>query len=239
MEAIKEKGKVFLFPSPISETEVERCLPLWNLELLKECDCFVVEELRTARRFLRKAGYKRDFETVEFFVLNEHTKDEEIEAFLQPLKEGRNIGVMSEAGLPCVADPGSKFVAIVQRYDFDIVPLIGPSSLMLALMGSGFNGQRFAFEGYLPAEKTAREKKIRDLENLSYRLDQTQIFIEAPYRNNHLFESILKTCKDQTLLCIASELYSPEQLIKTKTIFQWKKTKIDLNKKNTVFLLSK
>ncbi len=232
-------AKVYLFPTPITEGDVEESLPKRNLELLKECDCFVVEELRTARRFLRKAGYRKDFADVEFFLLNEHTKEEEIEAFLQPLKEGKSVGVMSEAGLPCVADPGARFVALCQSRGFEIVPLVGPSSLMMALMASGFNGQSFAFVGYLPAEKGARVKRIRELEGLAYRFDQTQLFIEAPYRNNHLLESLLATCKGETMLCIACEIGSNEQKIISKSIKDWKQTKIDLNKRNTVFLISK
>lgn len=234
-----EKGKVFLFPTPIAQGDVEDCLPRRNVDCLNQCACFVVEELRTARRFLRKAGYNRSFDETEFFILNEHTKDEVVKEYLRPLRKGKNVGVMSEAGLPCVADPGARFVALCQREGFEVVPFVGPCSLMMALMSSGFNGQSFAFVGYLPVEKSARMKKIRDLENMAYRFAQTQIFIEAPYRNNHLFASLLEVCKAETLLCVAADIGEESMEIRTKTISSWRKEGIDLNKRNTVFLISK
>lgn len=234
-----EKGRVFLFPTPIAQGDVEDCLPRKNADCLKQCDCFVVEELRTARRFLRKAGYDRSFEETEFFLLNEHTKDEVVNEYLRPLREGKNVGVMSEAGLPCVADPGARFVALCQREGFEVVPFVGPCSLMMALMSSGFNGQSFAFVGYLPVEKSARMKKIRDLETSAYRFAQTQIFIEAPYRNNHLFESLLAVCRGETLLCVAADIGEESMEIRTKSINSWRKEGMDLNKRNTVFLISK
>lgn len=234
-----EKGRVFLFPTPIAQGDIEYCLPKRNLDCLKLCDCFVVEELRTARRFLRKAGYDGNFDDTEFFVLNEHTKEEAVRKYLRPLREGKNMGVMSEAGLPCVADPGARFVALCQREGFEVEPLVGPCSLMMALMSSGFNGQSFAFVGYLPVEKSARVKKIRDLETLAYKFGQTQIFIEAPYRNNHLFESLLSVCKPDTLLCVAADIGEQSMEIRTKSIRSWAEKGIDLNKRNTVFLISK
>ena len=209
------------------------------MDCLNQCACFVVEELRTARRFLRKAGYNRSFDETEFFILNEHTKDEVVKEYLRPLRKGKNVGVMSEAGLPCVADPGARFVALCQREGFEVVPFVGPCSLMMALMSSGFNGQSFAFVGYLPVEKSARMKKIRNLESMAYRFAQTQIFIEAPYRNNHLFASLLEVCKAETLLCVAADIGEESMEIRTKTISSWRKEGIDLNKRNTVFLISK
>lgn len=234
-----EKGKVFLFPTPIAQGDVEDCLPRRNVDCLNQCACFVVEELRTARRFLRKAGYNRSFDETVFFILNEHTKDEVVKEYLRPLRKGKNVGVMSEAGLPCVADPGARFVALCQREGFEVVPFVGPCSLMMALMSSGFNGQSFAFVGYLPVEKSARMKKIRNLESMAYRFAQTQIFIEAPYRNNHLFASLLEVCKAETLLCVAADIGEESMEIRTKTISSWRKEGIDLNKRNTVFLISK
>ncbi len=235
----KPKGRVYLLPTPIAEGEVEACLPKRNLQILKQCDCFVVEELRTARRFLRKAGFERDFEGVEFFLLNEHTRETDLEAMVGPLRKGKTVGVMSEAGLPCIADPGARFVRLCQSYGFEVEPLVGPSSLMLALMSSGFNGQNFAFVGYLPQERGARAKRIRELEALVYRYDQTQIFIEAPYRNNHLLETLLSVCKKETMLCIACEIGSEAPCILSKSVAQWQQTEIDLNKRNTVFLIGK
>ena len=230
---------MFLFPTPIAQGDVEDCLPRRNVDCLNQCACFVVEELRTARRFLRKAGYNRSFDETEFFILNEHTKDEVVKEYLRPLRKGKNVGVMSEAGLPCVADPGARFVALCQREGFEVVPFVGPCSLMMALMSSGFNGQSFAFVGYLPVERSARMIKIRNLESMAYRFAQTQIFIEAPYRNNHLFASLLEVCKAETLLCVAADIGEESMEIRTKTISSWRKEGIDLNKRNTVFLISK
>lgn len=234
-----EFGKVYLFPTPIAEGNTESQLPNENLQRLKECDVFVVEELRTARRFLRKAGYMRDFADVEFFVLNEHTLNEDLTPCIELIKEGKTVGVMSEAGLPCVADPGATFVALCQRQGIRIEPLVGPSSIMMALMASGFNGQSFAFVGYLPAEKSARNKRIRELEGLVYRFNQTQIFIETPYRNDHLLESLIEVCSKDTMLCVACDIGGESQKIVSKSIAQWKQSKFSLHKKNTVFLLSK
>lgn len=234
-----EFGKVYLFPTPIAEGNTESQLPNENLQRLKECDVFVVEELRTARRFLRKAGYKRDFADVEFFVLNEHTLNEDLTPCIELIKEGKTVGVMSEAGLPCVADPGATFVALCQRQGIRIEPLVGPSSIMMALMASGFNGQSFAFVGYLPAEKSARNKRIRELETLVYRFNQTQIFIETPYRNDHLLESLIEVCSNDTMLCVACDIGGECQKIVSKSIAEWKQSKFSLHKKNTVFLLSK
>lgn len=234
-----EFGKVYLFPTPIAEGNTEGQLPNENLQRLKECDVFVVEELRTARRFLRKAGYMRDFAEVEFFVLNEHTLNEDLTPCIELIKEGKNVGVMSEAGLPCVADPGATFVALCQKQGIRIEPLVGPSSIMMALMASGFNGQSFAFVGYLPAERSARNKRIRELEGLAYRFNQTQIFIETPYRNDHLLESLIEVCANDTLLCVACDIGGEDQRIVTRSIAGWKRDRFSLHKKNTVFLLSK
>ena len=210
-----------------------------HIYILLECDDFVVEQLRTARRFLRKAGYNKDFENVNFYELNEHTDLKEIDAYLQPLREGRNLGLMSEAGLPCVADPGAALVKLAQKQGFKVCPLIGPSSLLMSLMASGFNGQNFAFVGYLPIDKIQRTKKIKELETLCYKISQTQIFIEAPYRNNQLFQSLKEVLSGNTMLCLGVDIGLSTQQIISKTISEWKKTSIDLNKRNTVFLIYK
>ena len=230
---------LYLFPTPIADIEISHCLPEINSQLLLECDDFVVEQLRTARRFLRKAGYNKDFENVNFYELNEHTDLKEIDAYLQPLREGRNLGLMSEAGLPCVADPGAALVKLAQKQGFKVCPLIGPSSLLMSLMASGFNGQNFAFVGYLPIDKIQRTKKIKELETLCYKISQTQIFIEAPYRNNQLFQSLKEVLSGNTMLCLGVDIGLSTQQIISKTISEWKKTSIDLNKRNTVFLIYK
>ena len=157
---------LYLFPTPIADNDLKYSIPAINLELLEKCDCFIVENLRTARRFLKKAGYKRDLNKVDFFVLNKHTDLKDIGSFLDPIRDNRNIGLMSEAGLPCVADPGSMVVSMAQNRGIKIKPLVGASSLMMALMASGFNGQNFAFLGYLPIEKAMRSKRIKELESI-------------------------------------------------------------------------
>ncbi len=228
---------LYLFPTPIADNDLKYSIPEVNLELLNHCDCFIVEDLRSARRFLKKAGYKKDFEEVEFFILNEHTKVEEIEDYLDPIKNGKNIGLMSEAGLPCIADPGQMVVSMAQSKGIKIVPLVGASSLMMALMASGFNGQNFAFVGYLPVDKTLRARKIKELEAIAIKTNQTQIFIEAPYRNNQMLESLTQNLNPDTSICIGVDISMSSEQIITKTANGWKKTKIDLNKRNTVFLI--
>lgn len=232
-------AKLYLFPTPIADIGLEYFVPAINLRFLQDCDCFIVEDLRSARRFLKKAGYKKDFEQVEFFLLNEHTKIEEIGNYLNPIFEGRNIGLMSEAGLPCVADPGSMVVGMAQRKGIRVVPLVGASSLMMSLMASGFNGQNFAFVGYLPVDKAQRIRRIKELESLAYKLNQTQIFIEAPYRNNQMLESLLEVLNPNTLLCIGVDISMPTEQIITKKVGLWKQTNINLNKRNSVFLIYK
>ncbi len=232
-----KEAVLYLFPTPIADNELNCSFPSINIELLQECDCFIVEELRTARRFLKKAGYKKNFDEVEFFLLNEHTQPQEIECFLKPIQEGKNIGLMSEAGLPCVADPGSMIVSLAQRKGIKVMPLVGASSLMLALMASGFNGQNFAFVGYLPVDKSLRAKRIKELEALVFKTNQTQIFIEAPYRNNQMLESLIANLNPNTMICVATDISMASQQIISKTANQWKSIKIELHKRNTVFLI--
>lgn len=234
-----EKGRVYLVPSFLSETNSKDNFPVVNNELIYSLNIFIVENLRTARRFLRKIGYKKDFGEVKFYELNKHTDTTEINKFLDPALKGDNIGLISEAGTPCVADPGSEIVMLAHRLSIDIIPLVGPSSIILALMASGFNGQSFVFHGYLPIDKKQRSSRIKELENNAYKLQQTQIFIEAPYRNNQLFQSILENCSEETLVCIAVDITNTEtEFIKTKNVKDWKKNKLpDLHKKPVVFLL--
>lgn len=233
------KGKLILFPVGLGGDDLSACLPAYNTQLLNTCTTFIVEELRTARRFLKKAGYLTPFDDTTFFVLNEHTRDAEIEHYLDGIAEGRNIGVLSEAGLPCVADPGAMITKIAQQRSIDVVPLVGPSSLMLALMASGLNGQRFAFNGYLPVDRSARAAAIRRLEERVRHSHETQLFIEAPYRNNQMLETLASALQPQTLVCVACDLTLPTQYIRTLPCSTWKvaREKIDLHKRNTVFLI--
>lgn len=233
------RGRLILFPVPIGAEEMGYSLPAHNQELLATCRTFIVEELRTARRFLKKAGYPFPIDDTQFFELNEHTTHEEIGGYLDAIERGENIGLLSEAGLPCVADPGAMITKVAQRHGIEIVPLVGPSSLMLALMASGFNGQSFAFVGYLPVDKSKRAAAIRHLEERVHREHQTQIFIEAPYRNNQMLESLASTLNPQTMVCVACDLTLPTQHIRSLTVAKWQKerTKVDLHKRNTVFLI--
>ena len=233
------KGRLILFPVPIGAEDINYSLPSANRELLASCRTFIVEELRTARRFLKKAGYPYPIDDTVFFELNEHTTHGEIDGYLDAIERGENIGLLSEAGLPCVADPGAMITRVAQRRDIEVVPLIGPSSLMLALMASGFNGQSFAFVGYLPVDKNKRASEIRRLEERVRREHQTQIFIEAPYRNNQMLEALCITLSPQTMVCVACDLTQPTQQIRSLTAAAWRKEreKWNLHKRNTVFLI--
>lgn len=233
------KGQLILFPVPIGAEEINISLPAQNIELLATCHTFIVEELRTARRFLKKVGYPHAIDDTTFHVLNEHTTHEEIGNYLDAIEKGENVGLLSEAGLPCVADPGAMITRVAQRRGIEVVPLVGPSSLMLALMASGFNGQNFAFNGYLPVGKSRRAAAIRHLEERLHREHQTQMFIEAPYRNNQLLEALSTVLQPNTMICVACDLTLPTQYIRSLSAARWKKEKevIDLHKRNTVFLI--
>lgn len=233
------KGRLILFPVPIGAEEIGMSLPAANQELLASCHTFIVEELRTARRFLKKAGYPFPIDDTVFLELNEHTTHEEIGHYLDAIERGENIGLLSEAGLPCVADPGAMITRVAQRRGIEVVPLVGPSSLMLALMASGFNGQSFAFNGYLPVDKSKRAAAIRHLEERLHREHQTQLFIEAPYRNNQMLEALASTLNPQTMICVACDLTLPTQYIRSLSAAKWQKEreKLNLHKRNTVFLI--
>ena len=233
------KGRLILFPVPIGADDIGISLPANNMELLATCRTFIVEELRSARRFLKRAGYPYPIDDTVFLELNEHTSQEDIVGHLDAIERGENIGLLSEAGLPCVADPGAMITKMAQRRGIEVVPLVGPSSLMLALMASGFNGQSFAFAGYLPVDKSKRAAAIRHLEERLHREHQTQIFIEAPYRNNQMLEALSTVLQADTLVCVACDLTLPTQYIRTMPAAKWKKEreKTDLHKRNTVFLI--
>lgn len=232
------KGSLYLVPTFLAETNGHKDFPPVNLERLLSIKYFIVEQLRTARRFLRKVGYDIPFEEVVFFELNKHTDLAETTNYLQVADQGNDVGLLSEAGVPCVADPGSVIVNLAHQKGLKVVPLSGPSSIFLALMASGFNGQAFRFLGYLPIDRKERERKIKEIEREANSNSETQIFIETPYRNNQLMESLLGVCHDNTQLCVASSLtHDSEEYIKTRTIASWKKKVPDLHKKPTVFLL--
>ncbi|MFZ4411873.1 MAG: SAM-dependent methyltransferase [Bacteroidales bacterium] len=234
-----QKGKLYLIPTTLGDSAVDNVIPSYNREVINKISIYIVEEVRTARRFLKKAGLIMPIDELVFFELNEHTKPEEIGLYLNAIDNGENIGLLSEAGVPCIADPGAEIVKIAQQKNIEVIPLVGPSSILLALMASGFNGQQFAFLGYLPVDKNQRINKIKEIEKNIFLRNETQIFIETPYRNNQLIEALLQTCRNETLLCIASDITLETAFIKTKTIAAWKNTVPDFHKKTTVFLLYK
>lgn len=231
------KGKLYLIPTTLGDTEFSAVLPAAVLATVSSLETFVVEELRTARRFLSKAGHKGRIDSLSLFELNEHTPPEEVERLVAVLEEGKDVGLMSEAGLPAVADPGALLVAAAQQRDITVVPMVGPSSLMLALMGSGFNGQSFAFNGYLPVKPEERRAKIKLLEKLSAQLDQTQIMIETPYRNDAFFKELVSVCNPRTRICVAADITLPNEFIKTKTAASWQKKLPEIGKRPCVFLI--
>lgn len=231
------KGKLYLIPSPLGDNDPAEVIPAPTLALLQDIGCYVVEEVRTARRYLSRAGLKGHIAELEFHELNEHTAPAEVEALAGLFEDGRDVGLITEAGLPAVADPGSALVALCHRQGIDVVPQVGPSSLMLALMSSGLNGQSFAFLGYLPAKTDERRNAIKSIEKTSQAHRQTQIFIETPYRNDSMMADLLQVCQPSTRLCIAANITMPDAYIKTKKVSEWKKSKIEIGKRPCVFLI--
>lgn len=232
---------LYLIPVPLGETPVGQVLPAYNAEIIRNISVFIVENVRSARRFLKKADNSINIDDIEFYELNEHTNKNSIGNYLDPIiKEGKPMGVISEAGCPAVADPGADIVALAQKKNIRIIPLVGPSSILMSVMASGFSGQSFAFNGYLPAKPQERAQKLKQLEQRCYKENQTQLFIETPYRNAQMIESILKTCRPETKLCIASGITCPEEYIKTKSVAEWKKLPLpELGKIPAVFLIYK
>ena len=230
-------GKLYLFPSPLGDNEPREVIPGPVLDRMLEIRTFVVEEVRTARRFLSRAGLKGHIGELSFHELNEHTQPKEVEALAALFENGQDVGLITEAGLPAVADPGALLVALCHRRGIEVVPFTGPSSLMLALMASGLDGQSFAFCGYLPAKTDERRSAIRTVEKRSSQLHQTQLFIETPYRNDSLMADLLASCREDTRLCIAADLTLPTATIRTRTVREWKKAPLEIGKRPCVFLL--
>ncbi|WP_274972852.1 SAM-dependent methyltransferase [Bacteroides fluxus] len=230
---------LYLLPVTLGDTPLETVLPSYNKEVILRIHHFIVEDIRSARRFLKKVDREIDIDALKFYTLNKHTTPEELSGYLQPLEAGHSMGVISEAGCPAVADPGADVVAIAQKKNLRVVPLVGPSSIILSVMGSGFNGQSFAFHGYLPIEAGERAKKIKMLEQRVYTEQQTQLFIETPYRNNKMVDDILHNCRPQTRLCIAANITCEGEYIRTKTIKEWHGKVPDLSKIPCIFLLYK
>ena len=231
------KGRLYLIPSPLGDNEPSEVIPAPVLESLKGFRTFVVEEIRTARRYLSKAGLKGHIGELQFHELNEHTEPAVIEGYLRLFDGGNNVALISEAGLPAVADPGAQLVALAHSHGIEVVPAVGPSSLMLALMASGLNGQSFAFCGYIPAKTDERRNRLKTLEKVSAQLKQTQILIETPYRNDSLFADILSVCSPSVRVCVAANITMPDAYIKTKKVSEWKKEGLVIGKRPCVFLI--
>ena len=231
-------GTLYLIPVPLGHISPEASLPGPVLERIHGLTHFVVENAKSARAFLKAAGTEQPLQALQLEELNEHTRPDALDRLLAPLRAGHDLGLLSEAGCPAVADPGANLVALAQSEGMRVVPLIGPSSLVLALMASGLNGQRFAFQGYLPAKDAERAKTLRELEAESRKRGQTQIFIETPYRNRQLFERILQTCQPGTRITLATDLSLPGESVRTLTVDQWKKeTPPEIERRPSVFLL--
>lgn len=231
---------LYLIPVTLGDTEIEKVLPSYNHDIIVGIKHFIVENIRSARRFLKKVEKTIDIDTLTFYELNRHTDRKIIGEYLIPLKNGENVGIISEAGCPAIADPGADVVLIAQSKGYKVIPLVGPSSIILSVMASGFNGQSFAFNGYLPVEVPQRIKALKKLENKVWNENQTQLFIETPYRNSKMIETIFSSLKPQTKVCIAAGITCQEEFIKTKTVEQWKKEKIpELAKIPCIFVIGK
>lgn len=230
-------GTLYLIPTTLGESALATVIPQEVQERVRTLEYFVAENPKTARAYLKQTGMMKPLQELHIATLNEHTPDVAIAGLAAPLLAGNDVGVMSEAGCPGVADPGAKLVLYAQRHAIRVVPLVGPSSILLALMASGLNGQRFTFHGYLPVADNEREKALRELELQSRRLNQTQIFIETPYRNQKLMQSILARCAGTTLLCVAAELSLSGEDIRTMKVAEWKKNPPRLERRPALFLL--
>ncbi len=230
-------GTLYLIPVPLGENSSELVIPAHNVSLINTLDEFIVEDLRTARRHLKSMGMKQPIDMLVFHELGKHSDEMNYSSYLESATKGKNIGLLSDAGCPGVADPGAAVVKIAHQRNIPVVPLTGPSSILLALMASGSNGQHFVFHGYLPKERAERIRKLKELERNASGLKQTQIFIETPFRNDHMLEDLLTECKNETLLCIACDVTLPGEFIRTQTISAWKKQKISFNKRPAVFLI--
>lgn len=226
---------VYLIPSFLSDDAIET-IPAYIIDAIKDCEIIFAENERTARRFLKSIFKEIIINNYEWYTIHK-AEQELLGTFRQKVKENRNIAIISEAGCPGIADPGQLLISEAQKHGAIVRPLVGPSSIILALMASGLNGQEFCFTGYLPIDNLERKKKIKELEEESMRRQQTQIFIETPFRNNKLLEAVLQNCKPTTFLCVASEITSKNEWIRTKTVEQWKTEKVDLHKKPAIFLL--
>ncbi len=230
------KGTLFLIPTTLGDSKLTNVFPDIVKQVVAEIDYYIVENEKSARKFIKQICSEKVQSELTVFQLDKHDKSAFLNEFIQPLLQGKDIGLLSEAGLPAIADPGSLVVALAHKNNISVKPLVGPSSLLLALMASGLNGQKFAFQGYLPKESSDLKKRLKYLEQVSLKEDMAQLFIETPYRNNKMIEALLKFLHPNTLLTIATDLTLPTEFVKTLPVNKWKKQKLDLHKRPTVFI---
>lgn len=233
------KGKLYLIPTRLGDNAPLEVLPISIKRIIENVDYYIVENEKTARRFIKKISSGKSQTSLKINILNKFTEETELPDYLNPCLEGKNVGLLSEAGCPAIADPGAEIVKIAHQKEIQVVPLVGPSSILLALMSSGMNGQSFAFNGYLPIEKSERKSALKQLERLSFEKKQTQIFIETPYRNNKMLEDICASLNVHTRVCVACDITLPTEYIKTQTVKGWKHTTIDLHKRPSIFIIQK
>ncbi len=236
-KAKRSIGRIFLIPSILGDNEPLEVLPISVKGAIESIDHYVVENEKSARKFIKKISQRKSQSKLKIETLNKFTEPSEIPSFIQPCLQGFDLGILSEAGCPGIADPGAEVVTLAHEKNIRVIPLVGPSSILLAMMASGFNGQNFAFRGYLPIESTERKKAIKSLEKISRETQQSQIFIETPYRNDKLLEELLKTLSGSVKLCIACDITLPTEQIATKTVSEWKNVKWGLHKRPTIFIV--
>lgn len=231
------KGNLYLIPTLLGNTSPETVLPASVFDIIKRLSHYIVEDIRTARRFLKKTGVSVPIDDIEFYELNKYTDDKDLKGFLDAANAGFDTGLLSEAGVPCVADPGSKITSIAHSSGIKVIPLTGPSSIILALMASGLNGQTFTFHGYLPVKKHERSHRLKKIEHESATKKQSQIFMETPYRNSQMIDTLTEICRPSTKLCIACDITLESEFILTCSIAEWKKNKPDINKRPAIFII--
>jgi 16S rRNA (cytidine1402-2'-O)-methyltransferase len=232
-------GKLYLIPTTLGDNAPLEVLPLSVKKIIEQVDIYIVENEKTARRFIKQIKPSKKQSSLKMFHLNKFTDPSELPSFLEPCLQGNNVGLLSEAGCPAIADPGADIVKIAHKQNIRVVPLVGPSSIIMAQMSSGMNGQSFAFNGYLPIDKDEKKKELKRLEQLSFSQNQSQSFIETPYRNNKLLEDICSALNDNTMVCVACDITLPTEYIKTQTVKEWKKNSVDLHKRPTLFIIHK
>ncbi len=236
---MNSQGKLYLIPTTLGDNDPLDVLPALVKKVIEETDTFIVENEKTARRFIKKICPEKSQPSLQLFPLNKFTEASELPSFLNPCLHGINIGLLSEAGCPGVADPGANIVKLAHDKNIKVIPLVGPSSILMAMMSSGMNGQSFAFNGYLPIDKGERKSEIKRLERLSFEYNQSQIFIETPYRNNRMIEDLASMLENNTNVCVACDITLTTEFIKTQTANTWKKNKVDLHKRPTIFIIHK